>query len=72
MTYLEYLETMVSILLVLIPLGWIALKYIAKRLTEGLTGYATEKGKMATKQDIGEITEEVEGVKFIFQPKQKG
>jgi hypothetical protein len=67
MTYLEYLKTMVANLLVLAPLGWIALKYLAKRLTEGVTGYVTEKGKnLATKQDIEGITKKVEGVRYEF------
>jgi hypothetical protein len=61
------METLLLILPLLIALGMIALKYFAKRLTEGITGYITEKGKnLATIEDIRKITEEVESVKSEF------
>jgi hypothetical protein len=54
------LETLLLILQILIFIGIIAIGYLAK----SLTGYVTEKGKnQATREDIQEITEKVEGVK---------
>jgi hypothetical protein len=57
------METVLLVLQILTALGMIAIGFLAKRLT----GYVTEKGKnQASKEDIQEITEKVEGVRYEF------